>query len=74
MLATIVRGADTGSLHLAAESAGLLGISRGLSALFADDHTMLKWGMLVYDALYESCRAASAQPAARAGSSEVERA
>jgi rhodanese-related sulfurtransferase len=72
-LATIVRGADTAALHLAAESAGLLGISRGLSALFADDHTMLKWGMLVYDALYESCRA-TAQPAARAASSEAERA
>jgi rhodanese-related sulfurtransferase len=66
-LATIVRGADTASLHLAAESAGLLGVSRGLSALFADDHTMLKWGMLVYDALYESCRAAPVSAGERAG-------
>ena len=55
-LATIVRGADTSSLHLAAQSAGLLAVSRGLSALFASDHVMLKWGMLVYDALYVACR------------------
>jgi rhodanese-related sulfurtransferase len=57
-LAGIVRGADTGALDLAAEAAGLLAVSRGLSALFADDHEMLKWGMLVYDALYEWCRGA----------------
>ena len=56
-LATIVRGADTSSLHLAPPAAGLLAVSRGLSAMFADDHEMLKWGMLVYDSLYESCRA-----------------
>ena len=56
-LAKIVRGADTSSLHLAPQAAGLLAVSRGLSALFADDHEMLKWGMLVYDSLYESCRA-----------------
>ena len=35
---------------------GLLAVSRGLSALFGDDHEMLKWGMLVYDALDQSCR------------------
>ena len=28
----------------------------GLSAMFADDHAMLKWGMLVYDSLYAWCR------------------
>ena len=56
-LATIVRGADTSSLHLAPQAAGLLAVSRGLSSLFSDDHEMLKWGMLVYDSLYESCRA-----------------
>ena len=55
VLAGIVRGADTSSLHLAA-APGLLAVSRGLSALFGDDHAMLKWGMLVYDALYQSCR------------------
>lgn len=59
-LAMIVRGADTSALHLAPEAPGLLGVSRGLSALFADDHTMLKWGMLVYDALYTACRQATA--------------
>jgi len=64
-LATVVRGADTSSLHLAAESAGLLAVSRGLSALFADDHAMLKWGMLVYDALYVACRDALAANRAR---------
>jgi len=56
-LAKIVRGADTSSLHLAPSSAGLLAVSRGLSSLFSNDHEMLKWGMLVYDSLYESCRA-----------------
>jgi len=55
-LASIVRGADTSALDLAAQAAGLLAVSRGLSRLFADDHEMLKWGMLVYDALYAWCR------------------
>jgi rhodanese-related sulfurtransferase len=55
-LASIVRGADTAALDLAREAPGLLAASRGLSAMFADDHEMLKWGMLVYDALYEWCR------------------
>ncbi len=55
-LARIVRGADTSALHLAPQASGLLAVSRGLSALFADDHTMLRWGMLVYDALYVACR------------------
>jgi hypothetical protein len=57
-LANIVRGADTAALHLAAQSSGLLAVSLGLSAMFADDHTMLKWGMLVYDSLYAWCREA----------------
>jgi rhodanese-related sulfurtransferase len=55
-LATIVRGADTAAPDLAAQAPGLLAVSRGLSGLFSDDHVMLKWGMLVYDALYEWCR------------------
>ena len=54
-LAAIVRGADTAALDLAAQAPGLLAVSRGLSRMFADDHEMLKWGMLVYDALYTSC-------------------
>ena len=55
-LAIIVRGADTGRPDLAPEAAGLLAISRGLSAVFADDHEMLRHGMVVYDALYAWCR------------------
>lgn len=51
-LAVIVRGADTGRLDLAPEAAGLLAVSLGLSANFADDHEMLKHGFVVYDALY----------------------
>jgi rhodanese-related sulfurtransferase len=57
-LATIVRGADTAALELAAQSHGLLAVSLGLSQLFADDLVMLRWGMLVYDALYAWCRQA----------------
>ena len=62
-LAKIVRGADTGALELAAEASGLLAVSRGLSSIFADDHEMLKWGMLVYDSLYAWCRSTQGQRA-----------
>jgi hypothetical protein len=55
-LAVIVRGADTGKPGLAAESAGLLAISRGLSLNFGNDHEMLRHGMIVYDALYAWCK------------------
>ena len=55
-LAVIVRGADTGKPGLTPESAGLLAISRGLSLNFADDHEMLRQGMVVYDALYAWCQ------------------
>ena len=55
-LATIVRGADTSDLALAAQSPGLLAMSQGLSTLFADDHAMLRAGMMMYDALYLWCR------------------
>jgi len=55
-LATIVRGADTSRLGLAPQAAGLYAISLGLSALFTDDHEMLKHGMVVYEALYAWCR------------------
>lgn len=51
-LATIVRGADTGMPELAPEAPGLLAVSLGLSAMFEDDHEMLKHGIVVYDALY----------------------
>jgi len=56
-LAVIVRGADTGRPDLTPQSPGLLAISQGLSAVFADDHEMLRHGMVVYDALYAWCRA-----------------
>jgi len=55
-LALIVRGADTNRLDLAQESSGLFAISLGLSAIFVDDHEMLKHGMTMYDALYAWCR------------------
>ncbi len=55
-LAVIVRGADTARLDLAPQSAGLLAVSLGLSAVFQDDHEMLKHGMVTYDALYAWCR------------------
>ena len=54
-LALIVRGADCGEPHLAAESAGLLAVSKGLSLNFEDDHEMLRHGMVLYDALYAWC-------------------
>jgi rhodanese-related sulfurtransferase len=56
ILARIVRGADTDQLDLAAQSAGLLAISLGLSRLHAqDDHAMLAAAMPLYDALYAWC-------------------
>jgi hypothetical protein len=51
-LAVIVRGADTGRPELAPQAAGLLALSLGLSAIFADDHEQLQHGMVIYDALY----------------------
>jgi len=58
-IATIVRGADTARLDLAPEAAGLLAISLGLSALFADDHVQLEHGFVVYDAMYAWCTRAA---------------
>ncbi len=55
-LATIVRGADTARLDLAPQASGLAAISLGLSRKFADDHEMLKAGMVMYDALYAWCK------------------
>ena len=55
-LALIVRGADTARLELTLQSPGLLAVSLGLSAIYADDHAMLERGMTVYDALYAWCR------------------
>jgi len=55
-LAIIVRGADTDRLGLAPQCAGLLAISLGLSQNFRNDHEMLKYGLVIYDALYAWCR------------------
>ncbi len=55
-LAAIVRGADTSRLDLTPQSAGLYAISLGLSHNFADDHEMLRHGLVVYDALYAWCK------------------
>ncbi|WP_395458758.1 chromate resistance protein ChrB domain-containing protein [Azospirillum melinis] len=55
-LASVVRGADTSRLDLTPQSAGLYAVSLGLSAIFSDDHEMLRHGMIVYDALYAWCR------------------
>jgi rhodanese-related sulfurtransferase len=60
-LAKIVRAADTSTLDRSAQAPGLLAASLGLSAMFADDHAMLKWGMLVYDSLYAWCREAQTE-------------
>jgi rhodanese-related sulfurtransferase len=56
VLARIVRGADTGRLDLAPQSAGLLAISLGLGRLYPDDRALLERGMELYDALYAWCR------------------
>ncbi len=66
-LALIVRGADTDRLDLAPQCAGLLAISLGLSRNFADDHEMLRHGMVVYDALYAWCGHARGETHAWAG-------
>ena len=55
-LAAIVRGADTSRLDLTPQSAGLYAISLGLSQTFADDHEMLRHGLVIYDALYAWCQ------------------
>jgi rhodanese-related sulfurtransferase len=57
LLATVVRGADTDRLDLAAQAAGLLAVSLGMSRLHAtDDHAMLAAMLPVYDALYAWCQ------------------
>ena len=57
-LALIVRGADTSRLDLTPQSAGLYALSLGLSRVFADDHEMLRHGLVMYDALYAWCAGA----------------
>jgi hypothetical protein len=58
MVADIVRAADTAQLDQSREAPGLLAISLGLSANFADDILLLEQAMPVYDALYAWCKTA----------------
>ena len=60
-LALIVRGADTSRLELTPQSPGLYALSLGLSQVFADDHEMLRHGMVMYDALYAWCKRCQAE-------------
>jgi hypothetical protein len=55
-LADIVRAADTDTLENSPQAPGLLAISKGLSANIANDHEMLKVGMVIYEALYTWCK------------------
>jgi len=55
-LAEIVRGADTGRLDLAPQSAGLLAASLGLSRMYRNDLEQLEAGLLLYDAFYRWSR------------------
>jgi hypothetical protein len=43
----------------------LLAVSLGLSAMYRDDHEMLKQGMVVYDALYAWLKNARAETHSR---------
>ena len=56
-----MRGADTSRLDLTPQSAGLYAISLGLSHCFADDHEMLRHGLVMYDALYAWCKSCQAE-------------
>lgn len=55
-LAVIVRGADTGAHHLAAEAAGLYALASGFRELARDDHENMRLQLPAYDALYAWCR------------------
>jgi hypothetical protein len=54
-LATIVRAADTDHLEASPQAPGLLAITLGLGANIKDDQSLLKAGMVIYDALYTWC-------------------
>lgn len=60
-LARIVRAADTATLDLEPEAAGLLAVSLGLSRMFRDDLEQLEKGLLIYDAFYRWCRDATGE-------------
>jgi rhodanese-related sulfurtransferase len=60
-LSVIVRGADTATLDLAPQAAGLLAVSLGLSRLYRDDLAQLDAAMVLYDALYRWARDATGE-------------
>jgi rhodanese-related sulfurtransferase len=60
-LAEIVRAADTARPDLAAEAAGLLAASLGLSRMYRDDLAQLDAGMALYDAFYRWRRDATGE-------------
>jgi rhodanese-related sulfurtransferase len=60
-LAMIVRGADTASLDLAPQAAGLLAASLGFSRTYRDDLAQLEAAMCLYDAFYRWARDASTE-------------
>jgi rhodanese-related sulfurtransferase len=60
-IADIVRGADTDRMDLAPQAAGLFAISLGLSVNIPDDHSMLRYGLVIYDALYSWMVAAQSE-------------
>jgi hypothetical protein len=49
------------SNDLTPQCGGLFAISLGLSANFPEDHEMLDYGMVMYDALYTWCRSLQAE-------------
>ena len=55
-MAEIVRAADTDTLEKSPQAPGLLAITLGLSAIYTNDHEMLKIGMEIYEALYVWCQ------------------
>ena len=55
-LAQVVRAADTNQHDQAAQAAGLLAVSVGLSRMYRDDNTQLEKGLTLYDALYRWSR------------------
>ena len=70
-LADIVRAADTDTLDRAAQAPGLLAVSLGLGRGLDDDAALLKYGLLVYDALYAwCCREAHSEPGGRDGAAQ----
>ena len=60
-LAQIVRAADTDTLDRSPQAPGLLAITLGLGANIADDHALLRAGLVIYDALYTWCRTLSGE-------------